>query len=194
MYEHFLYFWLTWILFINVYFFMEKSKKRSFFMGWILLILICTNEWIQWNGISISLSFLFLLAGANIFYAINSYTMLRLLATFSVMISYASLLIWEKITPVWFFMPSYFMNPILTAILIIFLVDGLYARLQIALAGVAFGQLVYELILISYRLHHVIGETALFIHISLVLLFLILMHFIQLCLQKISHAWRKILA
>jgi len=108
------------------------------------------------------------------------------------MIGYISILLWKKITPVWFFMPSYFMIPVITVILIFLLVQSFDKQVIVALVGIAFGQLIYGLIIISYRLHNVIGEHSFFIHLSLTVLFLIFIQFIQQSILKISAVLRKI--
>lgn len=193
MYEEFLYYWLIWIIFIIVYFFMKNGMKRSLFLFWILLIIIATNLFININGTSVSMAFIFLLCGAVIFYVTNTFSIYKMIATFSIMIGYVSLLMWKKITPIWFFMPSYFMIPVLSVVVITFLLHDHYAQITAALVGITFGQLIYELIIISYQLNTIIGERVFFIHISITILFLILIQFIQLCLFKVSNKIRSYL-
>lgn len=193
MYEEFLTYWLIWIIFIIVYFFMKNGMKRSLFLFWILLIIIATNLFININGTSVSMAFIFLLCGAVIFYVTNTFSIYKMIATFSIMIGYVSLLMWKKITPIWFFMPSYFMIPVLSVVVITFLLHDHYAQITAALVGITFGQLIYELIIISYQLNTIIGERVFFIHISITILFLILIQFIQLCLFKVSNKIRSYL-
>lgn len=193
MYEEFLYYWLIWIIFIIVYFFMKNGMKRSLFLFWILLTIIATNIFININSTSVSMAFILLLCGAIIFYVTNSFSIYKMIATFSIMIGYVSLLMWKKITPIWFFMPSYFMIPVLSVVVITFLLHDHYAQITAALVGITFGQLIYELIIISYQLNTIIGERVFFIHISITILFLILIQFIQLCLFKVSNKIRSYL-
>lgn len=193
MYEEFLTYWLIWIIFIIVYFFMKNGMKRSLFLFWILLTIIATNIFININSTSVSMTFILLLCGAIIFYVTNSFSIYKMIATFSIMIGYVSLLMWKKITPIWFFMPSYFMIPVLSVVVITFLLHDHYAQITAALVGITFGQLIYELIIISYQLNTIIGERVFFIHISITILFLILIQFIQLCLFKVSNKIRSYL-
>lgn len=193
MYEEFLTYWLIWIIFIIVYFFMKNGMKRSLFLFWILLTIIATNIFININSTSVSMAFILLLCGAIIFYVTNSFSIYKMIATFSIMIGYVSLLMWKKITPIWFFMPSYFMIPVLSVVVITFLLHDHYAQITAALVGITFGQSIYELIIISYQLNTIIGERVFFIHISITILFLILIQFIQLCLFKVSNKIRSYL-
>ena len=193
MYEEFLTYWLIWIIFIIVYFFMKNGMKRSLFLFWILLTIIATNIFININSTSVSMAFILLLCGAIIFYVTNSFSIYKMIATFSIMIGYVSLLMWKKITPIWFFMPSYFMIPVLSVVVITFLLHDHYAQITAALVGITFGQFIYELIIISYQLNTIIGERVFFIHISITILFLILIQFIQLCLFKVSNKIRSYL-
>src|SRR5699024_9948105 len=108
MHEQFLYFWLMWITFIIIYFFMDIGRKRSYLNILLLIVISCTNIYIRIDSIQMSLSFLLLLIGVIIFYAYYSISTYTIFVTFTIMVGYVSLLLWKKVTPVWFFMPSYF--------------------------------------------------------------------------------------
>lgn len=191
MFEKFLYYWLLWIIFIIVAFFMDTSRKRLYLLIWLLLVIICSPYDITFNKIELSVAFLMLLIGTIIFFAIESVTWYKFFVSFTLMLCYISLLIWEKITPVWFFMPSYFLIPFLMVILILLLVRKFYDRLSVALVGVAFGQFIYELLLISYKLHDVIGDEIVFIHISLIILFITIMNFFQFIFYKLTNILKR---
>src|SRR5690625_2280434 len=191
MYEQFLFYWLLWILFILVYFFMDKGKKRSFFISLILILIICSNVSLKYSDLVISLSFLLILAVSIFFYVSNPLTLYKTIVAFILMLGYVSLLIWEKITPIWFFMPSFFIIPVLSVLITIILVREFYEQIAVALVGITFGQLIYELILISYNLHNVIGETIFFIHTCFVILFLVTIHAIQASIIKFSELFQN---
>lgn len=194
MFEEFLYYWLFWIIFVVIYFFMDIGYKRSYLIGWILLMICLGNFTIIVSEITFSISFLLLLLGALIFYTFSPITFYKLFATFSVMVGYVSLLLWKKITPIWFFMPSLFMISVLSSVLILILVHEYHDQIKVALVSIAFGHLIYEFIVISYRLHYVVGERTFFIHISLIILFIMMYHFIQTTMVKFSSFLRKNLA
>ena len=191
LYEQFLYYWLLWIIFIIVAFFMETSRRRLFFMLWILTVIICSPYYIAFNKMDVSLAFFVTLIGAIIFFAFETITLYKFFVTFTVMISYVSLLIWEKITPIWFFMPSYLMIPFITVIIILLLSRRFYEQLTVALVGFAFGHFVYDLLLISYNLHDVIGDETFFIHVSIIVLFLTIMKFFHFIFYKFARIFER---
>ncbi|MEI3604721.1 hypothetical protein SPD48_03365 [Pseudogracilibacillus sp. SE30717A] len=194
MYEEFLYYWLIWIIFILVYFFMAIGSARSVLVSWILLLICCTNITIIFSNITFSITFFLLIIGAIIFYTVNEFTFYKMFATFSVMLGYVSLLIWRKITPVWFFMPSFFMISVISAILILVLIHEFYEQIAVALVAITFGQLLYEFIVISYRLNDVMGDRTFFIQISLIILFIIMNRFFQSSISKLSTFLRRKIA
>lgn len=191
MNEEFLFYWLIWIIFIIVYFFMDNGRKRTLFLFWILLTILTANMFLVVEGVSVSIAFLCFLLGVIIFYVVDVFSIYKMIATFPIMIGYVSLLMWKKITPIWFFMPSYFMIPVLSVVVISFLLQEHYEQITAALVGISFGQLIYEMIVISYRLNNIIGEQVFFIHISITILLLIIIHFIQTCVFIISNKFRK---
>lgn len=191
MNEEFLFYWLMWIIFIIVYFFMDTGRKRTLFLFWILITIITTNMSLNINGVSVSIAFLCFLLSVIIFYVTDVFSIYKMIATFPIMIGYVSLLMWKKITPIWFFMPSYFMIPVLSVVVVSFLLPKQYEQITAALVGITFGQLIYEMIVMSYRLNNIIGEHTFFIHISITILLLIIIQFIQTCLFTISNKFRR---
>lgn len=185
MYEQFLYFWLIWIFFIIIAFFMGESKKRSFLLFWILLMLFISRLYLTVGSIEISCTFILLIIGAIILF-VQQFSLYTLVVTFSLMIGYVALLIWEKITPIWFFMPSFLIIPIIIVMLVTILVQPFYTQVTIALVSASFGQLIFEFLLIVYRLHDIIGEEVFLIHVSLIVLMLIFIRFIHSIVDKLS--------
>src|SRR5690625_6404917 len=103
MYELFLTYWFSWILYIFMLFLIKKSKVRSLLFIWILLVLVTFPMYITIDTLQISICLVLLLTGAIIFYVQEKVTVYRLIVTFTISIGYTGILIWENITPVWFF-------------------------------------------------------------------------------------------
>lgn len=98
------------------------------------------------------------------------------MTTFTLMICYVALLMWEKIAPIWYIVSSTILIPFLISFIIILLVNALLEQIAIALVGLSIGQLVFGLILMSYQLHHVVAETHFFINLNISILFIIAFH------------------
>lgn len=191
MFDTFLYYWLLWIIFIMIAFFMENSRKRLFFLIWILTIMISSPYYITLFTIRISIAFCFLIIGAIIFFALKTNKIYHFFATFTCMLVYISLLIWENVSPVWYFMPSYIMIPFVVVVIILFIVRPFYDRLSISFIGISLGQLIYELILISYNLYDVIDNDTVVIYMSIVVFFITMMNLFEIVIQKILQLFAR---
>ena len=174
MYD-FLTYWFSWILFIIIVFFMKKSKLRTMLTVWLLIVLITFPMYVTFMDLQISIVFVLLLCGAIIFYVREKITIYRLIVTFTISVGYTGILIWETVAPVWFFMPSFFMIAILLVFINSMMTKHLYEQIASVLVGVLFGHVLYDLLLIGYSLHNVIGNNA-YIVICLTVLLLIVIH------------------
>lgn len=191
VYEQFLYFWFVWIIFIIVAFFMKNGKKRSFLLFWILLLIFISQTYVTIGAIQFSFAYFVLLIGSIIFFIQHSLSWYNLMVAFCVVIGYVSLLIWEKITPIWFFMPSFFQIPVLIVMIVLLLVQSYDSQITSAILGLILGRIIFELLLIVYRLHDVVGEETFFIHISLTVLFIIVVRLMQSITSKIANFFRR---
>src|SRR5690625_1028996 len=174
MYD-FLTYWFSWILFIIIVFFMNKSKLRSSLIIWLLLVLITFPMFVTVKTLQISICLGLLISGAIIFYVQEKVSIYRLIVTFTISIGYTGILIWEHITPVWFFMPSFIIISILLVSVMIVLFRQLHEQISVVLVGGLFGHVLYDLLLIGYSLHNVVGNNA-YIVICLTVLLLIVIH------------------
>lgn len=165
--EQLLYFWFAWMLIIIVTFFIESSKKRNLLLLWIFSILMMTNVFIYVDTIVISLAFFLTFFGAILFYVHLYFSLYRFLVTFCIITCYVSLLVWEIITPVWFFIPSVLLIPIIITCVTSFLIDPLPEQVATILLGLTVGHIVFEVILFTYHLHEGLGGYEFFVHLTL---------------------------
>ena len=186
MYEQFLYYWLLWIIFIIVTFFIHQSKQRSYILFWLLVIIISSPYQITVQTMQVSIVFFVMFFGSIVLFSFKSISFYRLFGTFTVMICYISLLLWEIITPVWFFMPSYFIITFIIVLLVHLLFHTLYEQVTVSLLGLALGQLMYELIVFSYHLNDEIGSEQFIIQVSFILLFQMLIYAFQSIIEQLS--------
>src|SRR5699024_12708126 len=92
---------------------------------------------------------------------------------FTIMIFYCGLLLWQVVAPVWFFLSGYFMIPVLVVFLLILLSRRLQNVYAYTLLGISFGQLLFVVLIHKYLFQEIIGTTAFFIQITLLLLLII---------------------
>lgn len=156
MVEGFLFYWISWILWIIITFFMPKGRMRTSFACFILLFIMCSDTSIKWNGITITLSFIVLLFGLLLFHRIAR-SFYLMFASFSTCLAYTAILFWAKITPVWLFMPRSILIPLVINTIVIMLVKDFYDRLAVGLLGMAIGELYFSYILASYSINDPMG-------------------------------------
>src|SRR5699024_1680958 len=61
MFEQFLMYWLLWLLFIIIFFFMEKSKKRTMLTIWLLFIIMFSSTYMNIHIAQVSLSLIIII-------------------------------------------------------------------------------------------------------------------------------------
>ncbi|MGM8365330.1 YphA family membrane protein [Virgibacillus sp. W0181] len=167
-----IYYWLSWIFWIAVTFFMEKTWIRVFFSAWILLMIIGSSLYIPLLKGNVSLSFLILFAGTIVLYTKIKNVYYALFASFTITIGYAAILIWEKVTPIWFILPREIFISLIICIMVTVFTDNFINRILIGLLGVIFGEILYSFMLSSYNMQHSTGQMEFFDQVTVMVLFL----------------------
>src|SRR5699024_1045001 len=185
MFEQFLMYWLLWLLFIIIFFFMEKSKKRTMLTIWLLFIITFSSTYMNIHIAQVSLSMIIIIFGAFIYLSEAPFSFLpffkafmimffyccillwqfvapfcfflSLFNVFSFIIFYCVLLLWQVVAPVWFFLSGYFMIPVLVVFLLILLSRRLQNVYAYTLLGISFGQLLFDVLLHKYLFQEKIG-------------------------------------
>jgi len=188
MTEGVLFYWFCWIFCVITLFFLEKNKARTFFSFWILISIICSNQYIKIDYYySVSLTFIILYIGSLVIFSKLSNKIYHFIASFTMMIGYVGLLLFEKNSPIWLIGPRMLLISVITSVLISFLSKNFYSRLAIGLVGMCSGEILYSIILVNYHMPKPIGE---FVFLDTVLLTL----FILFILKQFQHVkeWIKI--
>lgn len=175
-----LFYWVSWLLWGIITFFWKKDRKRTMLACLILLSIISSNVYVKFGDATILMSFPVLMTGVIIIYAKTIDQFYDVIATFTIMIGYTSLIIWKEITPMWLFVPEVLIVPIFSSLLTFILVRELYKRLIICLLAVSIGELLYSFILSSYNVDTIIGDLSFFDYLATTLLFIGLFHTIQI--------------
>lgn len=156
--EFLLFYYLCWMIYIVVYFFMPLTTTRKLLLI-VILIFICISPLsIAVSTVTISGSFAMLLAGTFIIFGFTALRIFELFVVFLCMINYTALLIWEKMTPVFFFMPANIMIASFGVFLVCILIRSFNLRMVIVITGFTLGQLMYESLLKLYVGSELIGS------------------------------------
>mgnify|MGYP001243167100 CR=1 FL=1 len=191
MNEQFLFYWLSWLLVIIVFFFMNQSKTKSFFLFTLFLVIIFINDTVTiFPYQTISISFVILTVFALIYFVSTSLNIYDLFATLTIIVAYTALLLWAKVAPIWFVIHPYLLVPILIYIFISSLYDQLTKQVVSVSLSLTIGHYIYGVILFQYQLKSNVNESF-FIYLYITILLLILS---QLMAVIIKFVKRKIVS
>lgn len=181
-----LFYWIGWMFCIIILFFIKKSKLRTFFAFWLLLVIFCSNQWVGIQSYNISIAFIMIYIGSFLLFSKFKSKFYYFFVSFTIMIGYTGLLLLENNSPIWLFAPRILLISVSMALLIMCLTKHFHARLITGVIGICSGELLYNLILADYHMSRPIGELAYF---DLVLLTL----FIILALRQVDliKQWMK---
>ncbi|MFD2045877.1 hypothetical protein ACFSTA_13195 [Ornithinibacillus salinisoli] len=179
------FYWISWTLWVIVTFFMKKNTKRTLLSYWILVSIIVSNAYFTFDYYDISLTFISILIGGFLLFPHISRMVYHMFCTFTMMIGYASILIWEGQAPIWLFMPRFVLIPLICIFMICILVRGLYPRITVALVGICSGEFLYSHMLSNYYISYVVGEMIFFDTLSLILFIIIGIEWIRKLKRKL---------
>src|SRR5699024_3051029 len=103
---------------IIIFFFMEKSKKRTMLTIWLLFIITFSSTYMNIHIAQVSLSMIIIIFGAFIYLSEAPFSFLPLFKAFTIMIFYCGLLLCQVVATVWFFLFVFF---IITFLVVFFL-------------------------------------------------------------------------
>jgi len=159
MNDNFIFIWLCWILWTLSTFFMPKSKLRTAFSCWLLIIIISSPTSIVLNDyLSISIAFISLLIGAMLMYSLKEYWFYHLIVIFSLTFAHMALLFLMKVSPILIILSPTIMIALLNASLTIISQKKLFQQLFIVVLGMGFGDLMYGFILNNYYMAYRVGH------------------------------------
>ncbi|WP_106497393.1 YphA family membrane protein [Lentibacillus sp. Marseille-P4043] len=173
-----LFLWFAWLLWIVVTFLMKKGKRRTYFACLLLLLIACSNVTLEIGGYLIQLSFIVLLVGLLFFHAIAK-SFYLLFSSFTICLGYTAILFWEKITPIWIFIPRSVLIPTVIIVLTIIITKQFESRLAIGLIGITCGEMYYSFILSNYAIQEGIGDKSFFDMLLTFVLFVTLLEVLQ---------------
>lgn len=179
------FYWFSWMLWIFVTFFMKKNKQRTILSYLILILIIFSNIDLMIGSYQVSLSFLILLMGCLLMYTKLSRQLYHLFIAFTIMIGYAAILLWINHTPLWLFIHELILIPFFCSLLVLMLTKSLLNRISTGIFGMLVGEIFYHLILSSYGFYQSIGDLIFFDYLFVTLILLIIIHMIQICVNKL---------
>lgn len=178
------FYWISWMFWIIITFFMEKSNRRLILAVWILIILIGSNIYVELFNYSISIAFVFLFIGTLLLITQSKRLYYSVFTSFTIMIGYIAILIWEKVTPVWFIFPRELFIPFFIFVLLILFSKNFYHRLGIGLLGISFAEIFYYLILSDGHITTIVGKKEFFDHVAVLTFFLLISYLLQKVKQR----------
>lgn len=169
-----LFYWFLWLFFIIIYFFLDKSNVRLFLIVWVLLMIVFRLYAFEAIfSVNLSYSFIILFVGSFLFFSIYSYSVYEYAFTFTLMIGYMALLIWEKVTPIWFFISSPFVIAIIVGLLAFYFIEPISKQIAIVIFSMTIGYTLVHITLLSYNWKIIKLEDPLYHMLSISIIFLL---------------------
>jgi len=174
MNELFLFHWLSWLLIIVVYFFMQHRVKYLFLVLLCSFILTITIDITIFEQMTMSLAYILLSLSSLIFLSRFQLSFYRYVVMVTITTAYIALLLWHKLMPVWFVIHAYLLIPIIVTLLTVILIEPYVLQIAVTTFTLTFGQFMYCIILFSYSLTGALFTYSFFImfYISMVCLFI----------------------
>ena len=181
--EGLFFYWITWMFWILVVFFMNRSSRERFVLALSLLLLIVSSiKTITIFGMHflassfvIYFTILFLLGKCE-----RKQVLSVFLSAFIVMLAFASFHIYELFDPVWLIFPRIWMMSGLLVVLSIFLQPKKSFRFFILVIGSIQGDFLYALIIRKFSFPYTIGSLSFLDIVSLSAVLLIIWNGIEI--------------
>ncbi|MGC4376276.1 hypothetical protein WD019_04945 [Fictibacillus sp. Mic-4] len=163
------FYWISWLFWTYCTFLMPKSSKRTKAAMFILILLLCSNTFIQYGRYVLNLSFIIL--AAMCFFAFTRYPFRNMIyfvfASFIIMFSYVCLLLFSMYDPVWFYIDVKWVLSTFILLLSIIIVQTKKARLHVLLTGCCQGECLYRFLIQKLTKTTIFGSSAFFDTVSI---------------------------
>lgn len=168
---------------ILIFFFMKTSRAKLILFIYLFLTMISSHIVLHNAFQQVSLAFLILLTALPfILFIHRPYYMM--ISSFIISISYAAILLWERISPIWFILAYPFLISLFISCIIIILVKPVYKRIIALTIGMTIGEIIDGLVLHTYHLQKQIGSLYFLQNLFLSLLILLSIHLLHRCYIK----------
>lgn len=178
----YVFYWVAWLVWIIITFFQTHRHIHYIIICWLFSLMITLNYYVTLFQLDISIAFIILLIGAIVFYGQAQLTFQRLITTYTLMITYLSLKIWNVIAPIWFVIPTIIAIPFIISMSAITLSQSTKQRLIHILFSMTCGELFYSFILRSYHLNNQIGSISFFDYLAISIFIIVCVHILHLIL------------
>lgn len=185
-----LFYWFSWLLWIYITFVMRKSKVRTLFGFWILLIISGSSIYLTVLGYTVTLSYLFLAFGAMIMLARSRHLFFYLFSSLTIMILYMTIMVWQNYLPIWIIFSKTYTFPFIIVFITVLIARGFYNRVSITLLGISGGEMMYSFILSSYSIQVPIGGFEFFDSVMVILYFFIGIEIVNILRVKMHALFR----
>src|SRR5699024_4046822 len=113
---------------------------------------------IEIDQISISVGVVILIITMFYMNARSRQPFMHFFISFTIAILYFAILVCEKITPVWIFLPKVILIPVICSLIISFLTKSFKSRIITSVLGLCIGEIIYSELLNFYHLEESLGS------------------------------------
>src|SRR5699024_3111678 len=143
---------------------------------------------IEIDQISISVGVVILIITMFYMNARSRQPFMHFFISFTIAILYLANLVWEKITPVWLFLPKVILIPVICSLIISFLTKSFKSRIITSVLGLCVGEIIYGMLLNHYHLQENLGSFILLDITFMTVLFITIIEAIRVVQIKLYEA------
>src|SRR5690625_2567552 len=146
----FLFYWMSWLLWIIVTFFLNNGRVRTILACWLLIVMITSRTYVVIDNYTLLLGYVIFFIGIIFIHTLLPRPFYHLFVSFTIMIGYTSILLWKDGTTVSLFIPELIFIPIFSSLLILLLTIKLYLRVITGVHGMSLSVFLYVLLMINF--------------------------------------------
>ncbi|MUV39765.1 hypothetical protein JNUCC1_03649 [Lentibacillus sp. JNUCC-1] len=136
----------------------------------------CVNFYVALSDISFNMTFFLMFLGSIFVFVRKSLPLYALFCALALSIGYTSMLLWEQLMPVWWFMPKLLMMPLLVCILVVLMQRTTEGRMVVSVLGMVNGEMLHKLILYGYHIQIDIGSFEFLDQVTVTVLLILVIH------------------
>ncbi|MBO8154941.1 MAG: hypothetical protein H0Z32_00650 [Bacillaceae bacterium] len=182
----FLFYWISWMLWVVFFFFLKNDVIRFWLSSAVLVWIITSGLSVNIFQISIRLSLIFLLFVSFILLSFSRNKWTAVLGAFGIGFGYGAYQVFEQINPLWFIFPSTVILLILGYLIVQYISADIYVQLGIWFLGITYGELLFGLVQFSYGIAYFIGDDEYLYHSVVFVAAVLLYRLFKWVSQKVS--------
>lgn len=155
--------WFSWLLFVCILFFQEKTVQQKLSCLFVLFAISLVPYRITMNEFDFSLLYLCIVIWLIYLFTYVSLRFRDMIYICICILGFVGLRLIEIVAPIWFILPSFVIHAIILYVVIRLFVKDVPRQWTIFLSSLFFGQMIFTFIIQSYHMSFVVDNEIFFV-------------------------------